>query len=456
MENALGKSLMRVGGQVVLVLLMIAAVAGAQGRFNAEAVRLNNRGVAQMGQQFTEKAADSFAEAFKKDPKLAQAAVNHGIALMTLQKLDDAKKALKDAIALDPKSAQGWYNLGLAQHANNELDAALASFQQAIKIDSRDADSYYFEGVCYRELKQFDKAVEVLKQALAINPLHASSEFALARALQAMGKKDEAKEHFKLFQHMTSTKISAAIGLAYGEQGHYSTVTPVEEPQVRQRGMIPVKLVAREMVAEDRNLATRKSGLPPMPNHPTNKDLFVGTPGSRGMDGAPTGSGAPNSTETGGACMLDVTDSGQMDLVLMEQGAQAIRVLHRRGDGSFEEIDAAAAGLKVAGHGVACAVGDFDGDNLNDLAVALNDGVRLFRNLGKGKFQDVTTEAGLAARNRPSGITFVDYDHDGDLDLLLTGEGVKLGDAPNHPNDKDPSLGAPALVFRRLRRSKMG
>jgi hypothetical protein len=43
----------------------------------------------------------------------------------------------------------------------------------------------------------------------------------------------------------------------------------------------------------------------------------------------------------------------------------------------------------------------------------------------------VTAEAGLAARNRPSGITFVDYDHDGDLDLLLTGAGLKPGDAPN-------------------------
>jgi hypothetical protein len=242
----------------------------------------------------------------------------------------------------------------------------------------------------------------VLKEGLAIQPLHASSEFALARALQALGDKEQAKEDFKLFQHMTSTKISAAIGLAYGEQGHYSTVTPVEEPQARQRAMIPVKLVA-EMIGRASPIMPQKRII----------------------------NGAPGSSQTGGACMLDVTGSGQMDLVLMESGAQAIRVLHRTSTGRFEDVDVAAAGLKGSGRAVACAVGDYDGDNLNDLAVALDDGMRLFRNLGKGKFQDVTAEAGLAARNKPTGITFVDYDHDGDLDLFLTGTPAKDGDAPN-------------------------
>src|ERR1035441_980973 len=118
---------MRMVGRVALVLLMtVATTARAQADLHAEAVRLNNRGVAQMGQQFTERAADSFADALKKDPKLAQAAINEGIALLTLQRLDDAKKALQQAIALDPNNAQAWYNLGLAQRSGNQLEPAPA------------------------------------------------------------------------------------------------------------------------------------------------------------------------------------------------------------------------------------------------------------------------------------------------------------------------------------------
>ncbi len=162
---------------------------------------------------------------------------------MTLQKLDEAKVALNAALALEPGSPQAWYNLGLAQHAGNELEAALKSFQQAVKLDPRDADSFYFEGVCYGELKDFDQALAALQQSLAINPQEASAEFAMARDLQRSGHRAESAEHFKRFQHLTSTKIGAPIGLSYGEQGRYSSVTPVEEPEGVDKAMIAVKLV---------------------------------------------------------------------------------------------------------------------------------------------------------------------------------------------------------------------
>jgi len=152
---------MRVVGPLALVLFAVAA-AGAQARFGRRggAAQQSRRGAD--GPAIYRARAESFAAALKKDPKLAQAAVNEGIALLTLQRLDEAKKALEQGIALNPDSAQAWYNLGLAEHAGNELEPALASFQNAVKLDPRDADSIYFEGVCYQEMKQFDKAIAIL------------------------------------------------------------------------------------------------------------------------------------------------------------------------------------------------------------------------------------------------------------------------------------------------------
>ncbi len=392
-ERILGKMLVQIGRNSLFISCALAAtIACAETHYNPEAIRLNNRGVALMGQQFTERAEEAFAEAFKQNPALAQAAINQGIALYTLQKLDAAEQVLRQAAALDPNSAQTWYNLGLVQHAANELEPALASFQRAAAIDPRDADSLYFQGVCYEEMKQFDKAIAVFKEALEINPLHASAEFGLARSLQRTGHVAEAREDFKRFQHLTNTKIGVPISLSYGEQGHYSTVIPVREQETIEQTMIPVRLIAEPMAS-----------------------------------GKDTG----DFTTTGGACMMDATGSGQMDLVLMQTGSQAIRLLHRQPDGRYEELDAQAIGLKASGNAVACAVGDYDGDGLNDLAVATESSVLLFRNLGHGKFEDVTAASGLVPRNRPSGITFVDYDHDGDLDLFLTGSPLKPGDNSN-------------------------
>jgi hypothetical protein len=89
------------------------------------------------------------------------------------------------------------------------------------------------------------------------------------------------------------------------------------------------------------------------------------------------------------------------------------------GAGGFELVAPAQTGLEVSGDGIACAVGDFDNDGLPDVAIAMSDRVLLFRNIGGGRFADVTEAARIVPVNHPSGLIFVDYDHDGDLDLFV-------------------------------------
>ncbi len=366
----------------------------AAAQHDPRAVLLNNKGVALLNQQQTEKAEAALAEACRVDKTLPEAQLNDGIALLYLQKLPEAEAALKRSIALKADNPRSWYNLGLVQRAANETDEAIASFKRARELDPTDADSLYFEGVCLQDKKEWDAAIEAFGQALKMNSQHASAEFAMARALQRSGHADQAKPHFVRFQHLTGAKVSSALGLSYGDQGHYSTAVPVVGERKSKPAMIPVKFTEQPLV---KSRAATKKGVP----------------------------------SSGGSCMLDVDGDGLYDLVLMESGQSAVRVLRNRGDGSFEELAAEKAGMSVSGTALSCAAGDYDADGLNDLAVALTDKLVLFHNLGKGKFEDATEKAGLAAHNKPQAITFADYDHDGDLDLFLTGAALKEGGTSN-------------------------
>jgi len=73
-------------------------------------------------------------------------------------------------------------------------------------------------------------------------------------------------------------------------------------------------------------------------------------------------------------------------------------------------------------HGSAVAVADVDGDGLYDIYfVNQVGGNELWKNLGGGKFRNVTAGAGVALRGRISvAAAFADIDNDGDQDLFVT------------------------------------
>jgi tetratricopeptide (TPR) repeat protein len=69
---------------------------------------------------------------------------------------------------------------------------------------------------------------------------------------------------------------------------------------------------------------------------------------------------------------------------------------------------------------VDCAVGDYDGDGLNDLFILYwKTHGKLYRNRGKGKFEDVTLSSGISQLFPGYTAEFLDYNNDGKLDLLI-------------------------------------
>ncbi len=78
-----------------------------------------------------------------------------------------------------------------------------------------------------------------------------------------------------------------------------------------------------------------------------------------------------------------------------------------------------AAGLAVELYGLGATAADYDNDGKVDLYVTALGGNQLFRNLGGGKFADVTAKAGVADSGFSTSAMFFDYDKDGRLDLVV-------------------------------------
>jgi Flp pilus assembly protein TadD len=419
---------------IVLTLLLVPASflalfsAPASSPNPQEAARLNNLGVAYMNQQLFEKGLKAFEEAAAKDPNLKVTALNRGVALLNLQRVEEAKALLEKAAQNDPQDAHAWYNLGLYYKNSSNPQAAINAFRRVTEIDPEDADTWYFLGSTYAQLKQYPEAIAAFEHALKLDPLHASAEFGLARVYQQSGRTDPAHEAMKKFQYITQNKFGAPISLAYGEQGKYSRAeeSPIAPQKVPPQ--IPVKFVD----------VKQSSGLRSKPSAAAGSDPALGS----------------------GACFLDYDNDGQIDVLLTDNGPEGgLALLHNIG-GKFEDVTRK-AGLDPAMHAIGCTTGDYDNDGAVDIVLVSSSlWVVLLHNEKNGQFKDVTRIAGFPTPVGPEpsavgrlgtvGVTFVDYDHDGDLDLYVTRVTPRYCDAEQTRADdiKQPGSPRPDLCQR--------
>jgi len=145
--------------------------------------------------------------------------------------------------------------------------------------------------------------------------------------------------------------------------------------------------------------------------------------------------GVARSAFTKGVAAGDIDNDGFPDLYV--SNFREPNVLYRNnGDGTFTDV-AAAAGVHGADRGFPAWFFDYDNDGWEDLFAAsfflsieetaksylgrpLNaTPMRLYRNLGDGRFSDVTGAVGLARALMPMGSNFGDVDNDGYLDIFL-------------------------------------
>ena len=166
---------------------------------------------------------------------------------------------------------------------------------------------------------------------------------------------------------------------------------------------------------------------------------FVSPPFARFEDVAPA-LGLDRVSLSGGAVVDDFDGDDDLDIITSTwDPGMRLGMWRNDGDGRFTERGAEAGFEGITG-GLNLVHADYDNDGDLDLLVLrgawLAMGGRhpnsLLRNDGRGRFTDVTFEAGIGGAHYPTQTAdFADYDHDGDLDLYIGNEALDPDGWPN-------------------------
>ena len=171
-----------------------------------------------------------------------------------------------------------------------------------------------------------------------------------------------------------------------------------------------------------------------LPQAPASPIRFVYQPIDFTLDSCQTPARHAPETMAGGVAVFDYNNDGAPD-IFFTNGADINslkktspryfnRLFRNDGKGHFQDVTAA-AGLAGTGYDVGVAIGDYDNDGYEDIFVGGVHRNTLYHNNGNGTFTDVAAQAGLNKPDREYGPlwsvggAWVDINNDGLLDLIV-------------------------------------
>ncbi len=392
-----------------------------------EAYRANNRGVGLLEQYRFTQAVAELQKAVALAPQYAQARINLAIAQLHVPDLAAASKAALEAATLAPRSAQPAYVLGLIARAEGKTDDALRELERVRALDPDDVGANVNLGQVLLEARRYAEAIPVLETATRSEPFNVTAAYSLGTALLRAGRRADGAGILARFEKLRESPYRTQLGRNYLEQGRYAEAvasTGAEAELVDARPpAVSFVVDAAAFPASARLFDGRSLRLAGV-DWDADQDLDLVVSSGTGVTLLRNDGGRfADVTEAAGltgrraaaAVAGDLDNDGHADLLLL----QPLALLRRDGD-RFADVTAASR-LPAEAPARVAALADLDHDG--DLDVVLGESgaaaIRLFRNNGDGTFSDVTSGSKLGAGGAVSALVPSDFDNRRDLDLLV-------------------------------------
>lgn len=351
---------------------------------------------------------------------------NRGVGYMNQQDFERALALFNRALRLDPSLAAARLNRGVALLNLQKTDEARPILEQAAEADPGSARAWYQLGLLEKTIGEAGPALAAFGRAAALAPDDPHAHYFVGLMLAQLDRQEEAIAAFRRALALDPFFVSAEFGIARATQ----RLGRSEEARAhleRFQRLTAEKLGAPITLAygdQGELSLAEQVALPAGAAPPAIAVRFTRVPaGESGLALAPWMDVIVSvGFNVGGACFFDYDGDGFPDLVLLRAGRDTSGALFRNlGNGRFADVTEASKLDFGGGLATGCAAGDYDNDGHTDLAIAfLRRGVRLFRHQGDGAFADATEAAGIAAPPALfATLAFADYDHDGDLDLFI-------------------------------------
>src|SRR6185437_8793560 len=402
---------------------------------SAAAVTARTWGLAYLQQNQLPQAEAEFRKVVALAPDQAVGYADLGLVYLREGRYREAEAQLRRAAALD--SADSNIGLMLAQvfELSGREAEARREVERVLRRDSTDIRALYAAGELAgrsAEPEQRRRQESYLRLVVARAPANLAARLELVDLLLARGAADDAAallealqrelpqlppEAARFFQRaLRSARAGQASEAAAAAQRFRSAMelTAAYQASLQRLGGRSAPLVGYPVLTFNQNMAVPTQDARAVAADIRFTDVTAGS-GMESVEALPDSLVKGGSLERGVALAAsDYDDDESEDLFVSGH-------LFRGALGRFIETTAS-AGIVLRDRPTAAAFGDYDNDGRVDLYVATRGRGALFRNAGGGKFRDVAPSAGLADTGPAAPAAralFVDFDHDGDLDLLL-------------------------------------